>query len=98
LLHNLTPHDSAQTVFKNEAFEFEIKSLHLKDFSAKLIYTEGLAKLDQRTFHADAELPFVELYFLLPEYWDENKDTWPITWLNRIAELPRKKQHVVFCW
>lgn len=61
-----------------------------------IIFTSGLSDSEQLGAEKYPELAYIELYICLPEYWnieDLTTDSqWPINWLNRIAELPKKNK------
>lgn len=56
----------------------------------KILYTSGLSNFDQKSTEKFPEFKHIELYFCLPDYWDLQKNDWPITWLNKLAEIPQK--------
>ena len=80
----------AEILHQNVEYSFKIKIQELPEYKAKIVYTDGLSSNDQRKTQFDAELAFIELYILMPDYWDEEKEIWPIDWLNSIAAIPTK--------
>lgn len=57
----------------------------------KILMTDGLSAKEQPVDKEDFQkFKRIELYFCLPEYWDIDKNSWPIEWLNRLAQVPSK--------
>jgi hypothetical protein len=77
---------------ENAAFGFCIKSLAEQNGKFKLIFTEGLSKYLQPVDEKNKQFERIELYFLLPDYWDISQKKWPVYWLNRIAQVPQKNK------
>lgn len=74
----------------NEAYHFTIKSLKPKDSNYQILYTDGLSIRLQPVDDKNWKFQHIELYFLLPDYWDLFKESWPVYWLDRIAQVPQK--------
>jgi len=80
------------TVHENAAYGFTLKLLSSKARKFNLLYTEGLSQKEQPVDEKNQQLKRLELYFLLPDYWDLSKKKWPVDWLNRIAQVPQKNK------
>lgn len=75
---------------KNDEFNFSIFQIKQKNY--QLIFTEGLANFPQPVDEVNKSLQKIELYFCLPDYWDIKIKSWPVHWLNRIAQVPQKNK------
>ena len=75
---------------KNEKYNFSIYKIKQKNY--QIVFTAGLSNYQQAADIASNSLSNIELYFCLPEYWDIEKNNWPIHWLNRIAQVPQKNK------
>lgn len=83
---------SAEVHLENRDYGFVIKSLRSKADGFCILYTEGLSAHRQSVDEKNQGLEYIELYFLLPDYWDFSKMDWPVYWLNRIAQVPKKNK------
>ncbi|MEX1002228.1 MAG: suppressor of fused domain protein [Crocinitomicaceae bacterium] len=82
---------SPSTLVKtNEKFNFTIHHLTFDHSKIQLLITNGLREREQAVNVENKDLKRIELYFCLPDYFDLHHKSWPIDWLNRIAELPQK--------
>ncbi|MBK6524494.1 MAG: suppressor of fused domain protein [Crocinitomicaceae bacterium] len=77
-------------VHKNAEYDFAIKKPKGEKF--QILYTEGLSKNIQIGGQSNKKYQRIELYFLLPDFWDLAKKEWPVFWLNRIAQVPQKNK------
>ncbi len=86
--------DRAEVVFvqQNAEYDFVIKLLKPKGEKFQILYTEGLSKTQQIDAQQNNKYKRIELYFLLPDFWDLTKKDWPVYWLNRIAQVPQKNK------
>lgn len=92
LFSNIVESKEQKTVLINAEYNFEIVHLTPKKGNYQLLLTKGLCSFEQNV-KADCEkYKFIELYICLPDYWDLTHQNWPITWLNRLAELPQKNK------
>ncbi|MBI3136647.1 MAG: suppressor of fused domain protein [Bacteroidetes bacterium] len=80
----------APVLHKNAEYGFVIRSLKPESGAFRLLFTEGLSARPQPVDEKNQGHERIELYFLLPEYWDFSKKNWPVYWLNRIAQVPQK--------
>jgi hypothetical protein len=97
--------DKLNTIFRgteivkiqeNTAHDFTINWIKAtKKRPYHIIFTSGLSQKEQAVNVKCEEYKHIELYFCLPDYWkvdDRSPEyNWPIHWLNRIAEVPQKK-------
>jgi hypothetical protein len=79
-------------VQQNAEYDFVIKLLKPKGEKLQILYTEGLSKNLQIDDQQSKKYQRIELYFLLPDFWDLAKKDWPVYWLNRIAQVPQKNK------
>ncbi|MBK9591756.1 MAG: suppressor of fused domain protein [Crocinitomicaceae bacterium] len=79
-------------VHKNAEFDFAIKLIKPKGEKFQILYTEGLSKNIQIGGQSNKKYQRIELYFLLPDFWDLAKKEWPVFWLNKIAQVPQKNK------
>lgn len=79
-------------VHKNAEYDFVIKLMKPKGEKFQILYTEGLSKHAQTSALINKKYQRIELYFLLPDFWDIAKKDWPVYWLNRIAQVPKKNK------
>jgi hypothetical protein len=93
--------ESLQTIFgiaevlvlhKNAEYDFVIELIKPKDEKFQILYTRGLSKNIQANGQNNTKYQRIELYFLLPDFWDLVKNDWPVYWLNRIAQVPQKNK------
>lgn len=79
-------------LLKNDTYHFSIRKIEYLEKKIQLIYTDGLRNFEQKTNEKHEDLKHIEIYFCLPDYWDlsEEKNNWPVKWLNKIAEVPQK--------
>ena len=82
----------SQLVKTNEEYGFEIYHLSKKDLPYQLLFTAGMSKNIQIVDKANEGLERIELYFALPPFWNMSTFSWPILWLNKIAQLPQKNK------
>ncbi len=84
----------ATCVKTNDEYGFSIYWLKSNHNDKGILFTKGLSQHDQTKNANGIEFvyPCVELYFLMPKYWDidASEYNWPIEWLDRIAQVPQK--------
>lgn len=81
-----------ETYSTNATFGFDIKIAENKAHKIKIVFTDGLSNHAQ-TVKAEFEaFEKIELYFCMPEYWNSTEETWPMKWLDRLAEIPQKNK------
>lgn len=82
--------DFVEVMNSDEAFQLEI--LHYKQTygGQRLLISWGLSTYTQPVIPGHEKWMHTEVYMLLPEYWDFQKGTWPLQWLERIAVVPIK--------
>ena len=91
-LNILFEFDKIEVFKENEDFGFWIKAGLSKRAGFYILFTEGLSTNLQKVDEKNEKLERIELYFLLPDYWDFSKKPWPIEWLNKIAQIPQKNK------
>src|SRR5688572_14342339 len=79
-------------VFENKTYSFYIRQIKPVGQQYQLLVTDGLVNYVQPVNESNRQLKHIELYFMLPDFWDLSKKTWPIEWLNRIAAVPQKNK------
>lgn len=92
-LHLLTKYlgpGKLQTLLTNEGYKFAIHSFKPDEDDFKLLCTDGLRHYAQPVTERSAAYQHIELYMMLPDYWDLDKIDWPLQWLHRIAQVPQK--------
>lgn len=77
-------------VQENVQYGFNIKLIKPLGEKFQILYTEGLSKKVQSVTDKNEKYQRIELYFLLPDFWDLSNRDWPVYWLNRIAQVPQK--------
>jgi len=87
--------DSIIELQKNTEFGFTINWIKAtKENPYHLIFTSGLSDKKQTVSEKYPEFETIELYFCLPKYWKvdhkSSEYSWPIEWLNKIAQVPQK--------
>ncbi len=89
-LKSLFPEIQISVLWQDNDCPFKIKLGQLSALNYQLLFTDGLSANDQVVKSGFEAFKKIELYFLLPDYFDLNKDNWPILWLKKLAELPKK--------
>ena len=89
-LSDIVGSGDCKLMHENIEYGINIYSLKPKGSAHQILFTEGMSKHLQVVNEDNAELSQIELYFYLPEYWNLELETWPIYWLNRIAQVPQK--------
>jgi Suppressor of fused protein (SUFU) len=84
------PLSKSLCVKTNAEFNFKIYQCFPKEGGYQLLITDGLSNNLQDVNEDNDDLKHIELYMYLPDYWKLDTMTWPLNWLNRIAELPQK--------
>jgi hypothetical protein len=79
-------------VLQNPRYNFVIRNIRPRGKDFALLVTDGLSSYLQPVTESSKAYERIELYFCLPDYWDLQKNPWPVTWLNRLAEVPRKNK------
>lgn len=92
MIHDIFKNATLQVLETNQLYGFEIVHLISHDPKLQLIYTNGLSNYTQPVSEGNEDLKHLELYFLLPEYWNLKVSDWPVTWMNRIAQIPQKNK------
>ena len=92
MIQDLFKNAVTEVVQTNQEYHFEIIHLISSELKCQLLYTKGLSDYIQPVNEISKELERIELYFLLPDYWDLKKSNWPVYWLNRIAQVPQKNK------
>lgn len=90
LLQEIAPNCIIDTKQENFNFGFLIKVAKNPSWNYYIVFTDGLSNTEQDVPPKYEAFKKLELYFCLPDYWDLNNDTWPIDWLNKLAEIPQK--------
>src|SRR5688572_20032857 len=91
-LQSLFSFKDAPVVFTNDVYHFSIRQVRLPEKNCQLLFTDGLSDFTQPVNDSNQQLKHIELYFMLPDFWDLSKKKWPVDWLNRIASVPQKNK------
>lgn len=92
MLQSIFNFNDAVVLHKNTDYDFCIRLAKPENKKYCLLYTDGLSKHLQQVDEKNKKFARIELYFLLPEYWDFSKKNWPVFWLNKIAQVPQKNK------
>ena len=74
----------------NREFNFKIFQAKAINNDFQILYTDGLKNHLQEVNEDNLGLECIELYILLPEYWNLENESYPIDWLEKIASVPQK--------
>lgn len=74
----------------NEAYKFRIMHARSTNQDFQILFTDGLRSNEQEVNEENVGLEKIELYILLPAYWNLDNDHYPVEWLERIAAVPQK--------
>ena len=67
--------------------DYEIITVMSDKFDdCKLLFTSGLSKLNQEVDEGHEAYTNIELFFCLPEYWNLDKEPWPLVWLRKMGD------------
>lgn len=91
-LKSINQNCEIELVHTNETYNFSVYTATSPDWKYILVFSEGLASSPQHVSDKFSKYERIELYFCLPDYWDIKSETWPIHWLNRLAEIPQKNE------
>lgn len=73
--------------------EYEIIAVTSDKFDdCKLLFTNGLSKIDQDVEDGNEAYTNIELFFCLPEYWNIDREPWPLVWLRKMGDYVMKKK------
>ena len=73
--------------------EYEIVAVTSDKFDdCKLLFTNGLSKIDQDVEDGNEAYTNIELFFCLPEYWNLDREPWPLVWLRKMGDYVVKKK------
>ena len=90
LLQEIAPNCIIDTMQENFNYGFSIKVAKDPSWNYYIVFTDGLSNTEQDVPPKYEAFKKLELYFCLPDYWELNNDTWPIDWLEKLAEIPQK--------
>ncbi|MEZ4922292.1 MAG: suppressor of fused domain protein [Crocinitomicaceae bacterium] len=91
-IQEILPLAESKVLKTNEEYHFNIVHLLPKEGNYQLIMTDGLRSYNQPVNEKNADLKNIELYCCLPDYWNLEVKSWPIYWLERIAQVPQKNK------
>ena len=91
-INSVIPIKSNVVLQQNEEYGFNIQQIIPQDGPFQLIISDGLRKRKQEVNESNSGLEHIEIYFCLPDYWNLDNQSWPIHWLNRIAQVPQKNE------
>lgn len=91
-LHSIFGFTDSSVLHQNAEYDFCIRMAKPANEKYVLLYTEGMSKYVQPVNEKNKKWERLELYFLLPDYWDFSKKNWPVYWLDRIAQVPQKNK------
>ena len=81
---------SSSVIFENQNYNFSIHHCIPVEGNYQLLITDGLRSYTQGVNEDNKDLAHIELYFCLPDYWNLERNPWPLEWLNKLAEVPQK--------
>lgn len=81
---------SSKEVHNNEEYQFSIYHCLPENGEFQLLATNGLRYKEQNVNLENKDYKHIELYMSLPAYWKIEQRSWPIKWLNLIAQIPQK--------
>ena len=90
LLQEIAPNCIIDTMQENFNYGFSIKVAKDPSWNYYIVFTDGLSNTEQDVPPKYEAFKKLELYFCIPDYWELNNDTWPIDWLEKLAEIPQK--------
>lgn len=90
LLQEIAPNCIIDTMQENFNYGFSIKVAKDLSWNYYIVFTDGLSNTEQDVPPKYEAFKKLELYFCLPDYWELNNDTWPVDWLEKLAEIPQK--------
>lgn len=79
-----------EKILSNTEYGFDITYARAADDSFQILYTQGLRNYQQQVNDDNASFEHIELYILLPSYWNLERDQYPVNWLERLAIVPQK--------
>ncbi|MBK7130052.1 MAG: suppressor of fused domain protein [Crocinitomicaceae bacterium] len=82
--------ENSVVVSENNDYHFEIRLYADPNKQYQLLFTNGLRTKAQEVNERNVGFEHIELYMLLPEYWNLQQHSWPQEWLNKIAQIPKK--------
>ena len=89
IIRQYHPETSVEIIKENTDYNFKIKTSDLG--KNKLVFTEGLVNFNQPVDEKNKLYRNIELYILMPGYWNQKTEHWPIKWIAFLAEFPKKK-------
>lgn len=89
-LKSIIPEVNISLQKQNENARFAIKLAQAPSLKYQILFTDGLSEKEQPVKDGFEAYKKIELYFLLPDYFDLKKNDWPLFWLEKLAELPQK--------
>ena len=87
---DIIPLKEIKLVTVNPEYNFEIFQCIPEKGDYQLLITSGLSSRVQKVNEDNKDLARIELYMSLPDYWNFDDKTWPIEWLNKVAQVPQK--------
>ena len=90
VLKNIFKNSEFELLNQNELYGFDIYLCKPKHKRCQIVFTIGLSNQPQQTPDKFTDFKFVELYFCLPEYWKIDKTHWSVTYINKVAQIPKK--------
>jgi len=91
LLQEIAPNCIIDTKQENSDYGFSIKVAKDPSWNYYIVFTDGLSGRQQDVPEKYDAFKKLELYFCLPDYWELEQDTWPVDWLNKLADIPQRK-------
>lgn len=90
LLREIAPNCIIDTKQEKFNYCYSIKVAKDPSWNYYIVFTDGLSNTEQDVPEKYDAFKKLELYFCLPDYWELEQDTWPIDWLNKLADIPQK--------
>ena len=90
ILNQIFPAAKVDIISVNTVYHFSIKLIRLDELGVQLLFTDGLSDRKQLVSEQFKDYERVELFFLLPDFFAVDPNSWPVYWLNKIAEVPQR--------
>lgn len=88
-ISTILPLKSSTLLRENKKYAFSIHHV-VTEGDHHLLITDGLRLIKQDVNEVNQDLQHIELYMLLPVYWNLKDQSWPVEWLNKIGQIPKK--------
>lgn len=82
--------ENSELLFEDTEYHFSVYRKDMNEIDRIVIYTSGLQNYAQPVSDKTKQPERIELYFLLPGFWNLENKNWPVEWLKKIARVPQK--------